>query len=173
VCCARPLSTASRKARPLAMPGHVPYAGVEEAGRLLGRAAWCDWQILPRGTSVRRLPYCVGRECRCCCAAAPEGPSSPVPSTAASDGQAGQSGRLGPRAAALLCRRADRFGGVLTGGQAADVIDHDQVAAADPGHDLGDRGVDAGSADGGGQGLQGELGAWVSNTPLGVLGADG
>jgi hypothetical protein len=52
----------------------------------------------------------------------------------------------------------ERFGGVLAGGQAADVVDDDEVAAADAGDDFGDRGVDSGSADGGGQGLQGEPG---------------
>jgi site-specific DNA recombinase len=45
----------------------------------------------------------------------------------------------------------ERLGGVLPGGQHADVVDHDQVAAADPGHSTCDRSVGLGPADGGGQ----------------------
>src|SRR5207247_4834176 len=50
------------------------------------------------------------------------------------------------------------LGGVLAGWQHADVIDGDQVAAADPGDGAGDGGVGLGSADRGGEGFQGEPG---------------
>ena len=49
----------------------------------------------------------------------------------------------------------ERFGGVLPGGQHPDVVDDDQVAAADPGDGAGDRSVCFGAADRGGEGLQG------------------
>src|SRR3979490_1505595 len=51
-----------------------------------------------------------------------------------------------------------RLGGVLPGGQDADVVDDDEVGAADPGHGPGDGPVGLGPADRGGQGLQGEPG---------------
>jgi site-specific DNA recombinase len=52
----------------------------------------------------------------------------------------------------------ERLGGVLPGGQHADVVDHDQVAAADPGDGPGNRSVGPGPADGGGQRFEGEPG---------------
>jgi hypothetical protein len=52
----------------------------------------------------------------------------------------------------------ERFGGVLTGGQHPDVIDRDEVAAADPGDGAGGRSVGFGPADGGGQCFEGEPG---------------
>src|SRR5215475_12086093 len=52
----------------------------------------------------------------------------------------------------------ERLGGVLAGGQHADVVNDDQVGAADPGDRAGDRGVGFGPADGGGEGFQGEPG---------------
>jgi hypothetical protein len=48
------------------------------------------------------------------------------------------------------------FGGVLAGGKLADVIDHDQLAAADASDDAVDRRVDFGPADGEGERLEGE-----------------
>ena len=52
----------------------------------------------------------------------------------------------------------ERLGGVLSGGEHADVIDDDEVAAADPGHGAGHRPVGLGAADRSGESLQGEPG---------------
>ena len=50
----------------------------------------------------------------------------------------------------------ERFGGVLAGGQHADVIHTDQVAAADPGDRPRDGPVHFRFTDGGGEGFEGE-----------------
>ena len=50
----------------------------------------------------------------------------------------------------------ERFGGGLSGGQHADVVDDDRVGAGDLGDDLVDRPIDAGSPDRGVQRFQGE-----------------
>jgi hypothetical protein len=52
----------------------------------------------------------------------------------------------------------ERLGGVLPGREHADVVDDDEVAAADPGDGPGDGPVGVGFADRGGEGLQGEPG---------------
>ena len=49
----------------------------------------------------------------------------------------------------------ERLGGVLPGGQHADVVHNDEVAAADPGDGAGDRAVGLGFSDRGGEGLEG------------------
>src|SRR5207248_10216491 len=48
------------------------------------------------------------------------------------------------------------FGGVLTGGELSDVVDYDELAAADASHDFVDRRVDFGPADDRRERLEGE-----------------